>query len=61
MCMKEIKKRTIANIKNDIIELHKELSNIPIDNIEARAKKRRSILFAEELIEDLKLEKYYGN
>ena len=54
MCKATIIKRTIANIEADIVELYKEFHIIPIDKIGERAKKRKAINIAEEIIEELK-------
>ena len=52
MCRKEICQRTITKIEIDIVEIHEELK---YENDEEKRKQlRESIMFAEEIITDLK-------
>jgi len=53
MCKTEICKKTIKAIEVDVAAFYIELRNTPINNNEKRAQLRKSIIYAEKIIEDL--------
>ena len=53
MCKAEICEKTIAAIKLDVTNLRKDLSEIPINYSDRRDQIKKSIIYAEEIIEDL--------